>query len=25
LPCLLGSAFNNIINCIRGTRGNYLC
>ena len=25
LPCLLGSAFNNIINGIRGTRGNYLC
>ena len=25
LPCLLGSTFNNIINCIRGTRGNYLC
>jgi hypothetical protein len=25
LPCLIGTIFNSIINCIRGTNGNYLC
>ena len=25
IPCLIGTIFNNIINGIRGTSGNYLC
>ena len=24
-PCLVGTMVNSIINCIRGTHGNYLC